>query len=151
MPSWYFAYGSNLLKEQMIARVGGIGPPENPPRIAYLSNHRLVFDQLSPTSPAYANIRSPGTGVWGVIYSLGEPELKIMDGFEGGYDRKSVFVTDKQGRIVNATTYVMKQVRTLKSGNPSQEYLDKILTGAKQHGLDESYIKTIVATAKVTP
>ena len=65
MTVWYFAYGSNLWIEQVVARTGPVRLGAERPRIVRLENHRLVFNMQSrrPGDPdvVYANIE-PGSG-----------------------------------------------------------------------------------------
>src|SRR5947208_4766736 len=94
---WYFAYGSNLWKEQMIARTGVIAHPQFPPRIVRLETYRLVFQSLESGGPAYANILTPGDGVLGVLYRCSPANLERLDRFEQGYDRQPIKVSPLQG------------------------------------------------------
>lgn len=147
MDSWYFAYGSNLSIEQMIARIGSTGSAEHQPRIAHLANHRLVFQQLEPGGPAFANILSPGDGVLGVVYRCRPADLARLDDYEGCYQRQPIQVTDRQGEVLAAVAYVAGPAPPVAFGRPSAEYLARIVSGARQHGLPEQYIGQIVATA----
>jgi cation transport regulator ChaC len=148
MESWYFAYGSNLWWDQMIARTGAIGSEEHPPRIARLASYRLVFQPLESGGPAYANIASPGDGVLGVVYRCRAAELEKLDGFERGYERRPVVVTDMSGAELAATTYQVVPGAALDLGPPRDEYLQRIVRGARQNGLPETYIAQIVALAR---
>jgi gamma-glutamylcyclotransferase len=147
MDTWYFAYGSNLWIDQMIARTGAIGHPDHPPRVVCLENHRLVFQPLEIGGSAYANILAPGDGVVGVAYRCSEADLEKLDRFEGGYDRQPVAVSDQHGDVLAAVAYVIKPALAITIGKPSAEYLKKIVTGARQHGLPEEYIRGVVAMA----
>jgi gamma-glutamylcyclotransferase len=147
MEFWYFAYGSNLLSGQMIERTGAIGHGEHPPRIARLENHRLVFQQLEEGGPAFANIRYPGDGVLGVVYRCSQAELERLDHYEGGYERQPISVTDQHGEVLAAVAYFVLPSATVSFARPQEEYLAKIITGARQHGLPESYIDEIIAIA----
>ncbi len=147
MESWYFAYGSNLWIDQMIARTGAIGHADHPPRIAHLADHRLVFQHLEPAGPAYANILCPGDGVLGVVYRCSAAELERLDRYEGGYDRQPVTVIDQQGEVLAATTYVVISRPAATFGRPGPEYLQRIVTGARQHGLPEEYIAQVIRIA----
>ena len=147
MDSWYFAYGSNLFAEQMIARTGSAGDPEHRPRIAHLADHRLVFQHLEHGGPAYANILSPGDGVIGVAYRCSEADLEKLDVFESGYERRPITVTDQQGEVLVAVVYIIRPAPSVGTGIPHAEYLERIVTGARQHGLPEHYISNIVAIA----
>lgn len=149
MESWYFAYGSNLLKRQMIERIGSTGSSDPGPRLAYLANYRLVFQHLDNVSPAFANILTPGTGICGMVYRLRPADFQILDGYEAGYERHSVTVTDDNGDFLDAIAYVMKSSQQLAIGKPKAEYLRKIVDGATQHGIPASYIESIKSSAQL--
>lgn len=147
MEFWYFAYGSNLFMDQMTERTGGIGSVEHPPRIARLDKHRLVFQQLEEGGPAFANIRHPGDGVLGVVYRCSQAELESLDPYEHGYERRAISVTGQQGEVLAAVAYFVLPSRTVSFARPQEAYLAKIITGARQHGLPESYVDEIIAIA----
>jgi gamma-glutamylcyclotransferase (GGCT)/AIG2-like uncharacterized protein YtfP len=135
---WYFAYGSNLLTAQLTARTGHDGAGA---KRAFLPGYRLVFN----AGGRFANIESPGRGVRGVIYPFDEKKLAEMDHFEEGYDREMVEVFDEAGERVRAFVYIAKPTHTA-IGRPAEEYLDRILRGAREHGLPEEYILTIASS-----
>jgi gamma-glutamylcyclotransferase len=145
--SWYFAYGSNLCADQMVERTGSIWPTEYRPRIALLANHRLVFQHLEIGGPAFANILSSGTGVLGVVYRCSEANLDRLDHFEHGYGRQAITVTDRRGRPLAAVAYVMQLELARSIGRPDASYLERIVAGARQHGLSEQYIRDLVSVA----
>ena len=147
MDSWYFAYGSNLWTDQMLARTGSIGDSAHKLRIARLANFRLVFRTLETGGPAYANILSPGDGVVGVVYRLSAAALATLDRYEGGYNRQSIQVTDEQGEVLTAIAYVMRPGPGVDFGQPSAEYLKRIVTGARQHSLPEQYMAEMIDIA----
>ena len=147
MDSWYFAYGSNLWMDQMIERTGAAGRGERPARVARLANHRLTFQRLADGGPAFANILSPGDGVLGVVYRCSSADLETLDRYERGYERQAVVVTDCEGEVLAALAYVVKPTSGTTVGRPSVEYLNKIIAGARQHGLPEPYIDEIAAIA----
>jgi cation transport regulator ChaC len=147
MDHWYFAYGSNLLSEQMIARTGPIRNGDERPRIARLPNYRLVFNMRGEDGQIYANIVTPGDGGLGVIYRCGPEALDKLDGFEQGYERQDVTVIDDRGVELRAVVYIARPERVTAEGRPSAAYLQKIVTGACQHGLPEEYLRTLEATA----
>ena len=148
MASWYFAYGSNLWIEQMIERTGVIGQGKRRPKVAHLANHRLVFQHLEGGGPAFANILCPGDGVLGVVYRCSPAAMEKLDHYEQGYERQPITVTDHQGEVIHAIAYVMTPTPSVRLGPPDPEYLQRILTGAVQHGLPESYIAAIIAIAQ---
>ncbi len=147
MDLWYFAYGSNMWADQMCARTGSIGAPDHPPRLARLENHRLVFQPTEPGGPAYANILSPGDSVIGVIYRCSPAALELLDGYEQHYHRQAITVVDATGERVEATAYVMNPALAKSFARPSDEYLQRIITGARQFGLPALYIEAIARIA----
>ena len=48
---------------------------------------------------------------------------------------------------VEAVTYVAGEEFTTDAGRPTDDYLDRILTGAREHGLREDYLARIRAQA----
>lgn len=157
MEVWYFAYGSNLWTDQMRTRVGSIGRAEHPPRIARLAGYRLQFQQCEPDGDAYANIVAvdaglmgqgmSGRSVLGVVYRLHEADLARLDAFEHGYERRPITVIDLAGETLDAIAYIVRPADALHIGRPSEAYLSRIITGARQHGLPEPYIDEIIAIA----
>ncbi|MDP2932475.1 MAG: gamma-glutamylcyclotransferase family protein [Chloroflexota bacterium] len=122
---FYFAYGSNLSKKQMLERC----PDAKPRLIATLPNYKLVFVGWSRKwHGGVATLRrSTGGKVPGAIYEISEPCLQRLDRYEEGYTRFKVTVFDDIGNAVEAIAYV-------KSGQPeeappSKEYLAVIQQG----------------------
>jgi gamma-glutamylcyclotransferase (GGCT)/AIG2-like uncharacterized protein YtfP len=149
MSDFYFAYGSNLCVNQMVDRIGSIGHPNFPPQIVRLANHRLVFQEVESSGPAYANIVSPGPGVIGVIYKFSEADFERLDRFEDGYERRRVTVIDSQGIVIEAIAYFVRSDVGFREGRPSAEYLARIVDGARRHALPESYVEEIVVIAQM--
>lgn len=148
MEVWYFAYGSNLLADQMIERTGAIGHAEHPPRIARLAGYRLVFQTLEECGPAFANIHCSDDEVHGVVYRCNPAQLNTLDVYESGYERLVISVSDPQGEVLEAVAYIVSPALPARFGRPSEEYLERIVSGARQHGLPEPYIGSVVAIAR---
>jgi len=161
MDVWYFAYGSNLWTDQMRDRIGSIGRVEHPPRVATLANYRLTFQQSEPGGDAYANIVVADAGllgqgmsrqsVLGIVYRCNEVELAKLDVVEHGYERRPITVVDVEGEALDAVAYIVRPADALNIGKPNDAYLSRITTGARQHGLPESYVSEIVAIAAASP
>ena len=143
MKGWYFAYGSNLLRSQFYARTGTPGAGWPPPRRAVLSGYELVFNLLAEDGKCYANITAPGAGVRGVIYPCAADTLALLDAFEQGYARRSVVVSDESGEGLSATTYIGRPGCIARPGVPDTAYLEKIVTGAREHGLSEAFFREL--------
>jgi gamma-glutamylcyclotransferase len=151
MNAWYFAYGSNLWIDQMTARTGPIGQGVDRPRIARLQDHRLVFNMQGEDGQVYANVERPGEGVTGVIYRCSPVALDKLDAHERGYERRRVQVASEDGVTLEAVVYVARADRIATAGKPSSEYLERIVRGARQHGLPEAYVRAIELTARSGP
>ncbi len=78
---WYFAYGSNLSRDQKQARTG----PIRDARRCRLPGYRWVFNKRgSSKNPVFANIvQDAGHEVWGVAYLCGRSAFEKMDTYEG--------------------------------------------------------------------
>ena len=123
----YFAYASNLNRQQMQQR----SPGSKPLFKATLPNYQLVFSGYSRLlHGAKATIQvNRGGKVLGGVYEVPEQEMKKLDGYETGYDRLNVNVYDEDGEQHEAVTYI-KSGRS-EEAKPSAEYLAVIQQGYK--------------------
>jgi cation transport regulator ChaC len=138
---WYFAYGSNLSREQMQQRAGQILDAQ----LARLENHELVFNKKARGGSAEANVQpSRGKTVHGVLYRITQVGLRNLDRATGvpmHYRRIEVTVVDATGRKVNAQIYIASKVE--KGLRPATHYVQTLLAGAGEHGLPADYIDDI--------
>jgi len=136
----YFAYGSNMAPDVM-ARLCPhhryLGP-------ACLNDHRLAFTRRSVrTGTGVADVvPAPGQTVWGALYEIGDDELAAVDkkeGYDWAYTRVTLPVRPADGsqRLAVVYTVAAKQTPELL---PSPEYLDLIITAARERGLPEEYV-----------
>ncbi len=128
---WYFAYGSNLDREQMDRRLKRAIPAAKP---AYLSGYRLAFNKLSgKDGTGKANVMpAAGQRVWGGVYPLNTEDLKKLDRNETGYNRESGRVICPDGARetdVDCVFYVAQPDKTREGLKPSADYLDRVLRG----------------------
>ena len=100
---------------------------------------------------AYANIVRPGEFVLGVLYFCSAAALEKMDGFEMGYHRERIEVDLDAGGSVAAVTYVADFIHELDGVAPSDEYVQRILRGGRQHGLPNAYLRWIEKLADTRP
>ncbi len=131
---YYFAYGSNLSKKQMLERC----PDSKPKLIATLPNYKLVFAGWSRKwRGGVATIkRFSGGKVPGAIYEISEPCLRRLDKFEGypdSYNRLNVTVFSEDGEPIEAVTYV--KTGQLEETPPSKEYVSIIQQGYRDWGI----------------
>ena len=125
---YYFAYGSNLNRKQMMGRC----PDSKPKFIATLHHYQLVFVGWSRQwRGGVASIRRfRDEKVLGAIYEVSEECLRRLDRYEGSdYHRLNVKVNDEDGEPIEAIAYINdRQAEEMK---PSPEYLSVIQQGYK--------------------
>jgi gamma-glutamylcyclotransferase (GGCT)/AIG2-like uncharacterized protein YtfP len=123
---YYFAYASNLNREQMSERA----PSAKPRFSATLPNYKLLFSGWSRAwRGAVASIQqSRGDRVMGGVYEISEQDLARLSEHEGtDYTTTSVVVFRDTGGAVEAVTFARK--RQGDEGKPSAEYLAVIKQG----------------------
>lgn len=143
---WYFAYGSNLSRDQKEQRTG----PIRQERRARLDGYRLAFNKRESDGTGKANIVThPGETVWGIVYRCSPDALREMDKHEGvprHYVQQAVRVRVDSGEELDAVTYIAMDRFIDNSLAPSPEYLRTILCGAREHGLPDDYIRRVEAS-----
>jgi cation transport regulator ChaC len=86
----------------------------------------------------------PGVSVYGIVARLTHPEIEKLytkDWFAfGPYVPEAVQVTPASGDPVPALCYVAWQ---LADGKPGREYLDKMLSVAREYSFPEDYVRRI--------
>ena len=128
---YYFAYGSNLNRKQMLERC----PDSKPKFVATLPNYNLIFAGWSRKwRGGVATIkRFGGEKVLGGIYDVSEQCLRQLDRYEEGYDRLKVTVFTELDEPIEAITYIKSG--QLEETQPSKEYLAIIQQGCRDWGL----------------
>ncbi len=131
----YFAYGSNLNKQQMRQRCPGAKPKYQ----AILPNYRLIFTGWSREWKGGTASIKPirGEKVIGAIYEISETDLRRLDRYEdypATYDRINVLVLKDDGSAVKAITYIKR--RQSDETKPSTEYLALIRQGYKDWSIE---------------
>lgn len=127
---YYFGYGSNLNRKQMLERC----PDSKPKFIATLHNYKLVFVGWSRRwRGGVASIRPfRGERVLGAIYEISDRDLRRLDsyqGYPGNYNRLNVTVFNENGDPIEAITYI--KARQSEETQPSPEYLSVIQQGCR--------------------
>jgi gamma-glutamylcyclotransferase len=131
----YFAYASNLSREQMRKRC----PDAKPKFSAVLPNYKLIFSGWSREWHGGTATIQPfrGAKVVGAIYEISELDLKKLDHFEdypSTYTHTSVMLFNEDDIAVKAVTYIKN--RQADEGKPSPEYLAIIRQGYKDWELE---------------
>jgi gamma-glutamylcyclotransferase len=127
---YYFAYASNLNKQQMKERC----PDSKPLFTAVLPNHKLIFSGWSRQwRGGTASIKSfRGGKVRGAVYEISEQCLRRLDRDEGHpqtAQRLKVTVFGEDDEPVEAVTYV--KAGPQEETAPAPQYLEIIQQGLR--------------------
>ncbi len=134
----YFAYGSNMNTARMQSRI----PTAVPTGAAFVQDRKLVCNKLGRDGSGKANLaRQPGHMVHGVLYELPPEDIKVLDAIEGGYRRISIWVNAGEKKPARAETYEAEVLTH--DPVPFDWYQEHILTGAREHGLPEEYVRQL--------
>lgn len=142
--SRYFAYGSNMLRERLVARVS----TAQAVAIGAVRGYRLDFAKVSVDGSGKGDmVTSPGDEVWGVLYEFDASQKGDLDKHEGGhYQAREIFVSTPSGDEP-AWAYMAESHRRDPSKVPYDWYLALIIAGARQGGLPIACIQALEATA----
>lgn len=142
----YFGFGSNMNIHSLRAK--GVEPIRS--RLAVLEGWSLRFNvqHFFRHEGGVGNIElsdKPDDRVWGVLHECTNDALQKLDEVEAygyGYDRISVKVKTG-GELVSALCYVGMPEFIDNSCLPSKRYLNIVIEGARQAGIDDSYIQNL--------
>lgn len=139
-PTLYFAYGSNMNSAQQIART----PSAKVVGIASLSGYKFLLNKRGKDGTGRGNIEaSHGDVIWGVLYAIDEGEMEELDKKEDKYNRENVVVRTNDVEKLKVVTYISKYTG---NGLPvPNDYKQKIVEGAREHGLPPDYILQLEA------
>lgn len=130
---YYFAFGSNTLKDRLEQRVGEVK------RIgtALLPDYKLVFNCGWKRS-SFANIkRCEGAVVEGVVYELDDYQIHWLDLYEGYPNNYEKFWFMDKGKILFG--YWSINPNFISSAFPSPTYLKYLTDGALENNLTNTY------------
>ena len=98
---------------------------------AILPDYEMVFNKHSNDGGKANIMSSSGNQVEGIIYSVNEEDMLILDKYEGvatkQYKRHDIEVQNNKKKSVSALAY--KALNTGKVSAPTEEYLNYILKG----------------------
>ena len=140
----YFAYGSNLLPEQMRERC----PGSRPRFTASLSGYHLAFRGNSSRwgqGGTATLISAAGSQAPGMVYELEPGDVAALHGFEGHptvYRDVAVKVRDREGLEHAAYTYLKNKDGEVNP--PSMRYFHQIWHCYKRFELDEKHLMAAV-------
>lgn len=144
---FYFAYGSNLDARQMQERCPGAISIGN----GCLEGFSISFTRHSKKwNGGVADIiETPGGQVWGLVWHLSEENLESLDQFEGHptiYRRKEMIIQMRPEKNVSAWVYEVLEKKPLI--DPSDKYLEIILSSATAVGLPAEYTASVAKFGK---
>ncbi|CAM3628371.1 gamma-glutamylcyclotransferase family protein [Parendozoicomonas haliclonae] len=146
--AYYFAYGSNLNHEVREVR-RGLQPLWSTNGV--LNHYQLTFNHkgLGFLEPAFASLDShPDSQVHGMVYQLSEKDQERLHATEGsGYQVVPVTVETPDHGPLTCFTYITRD--PVQGLSPSRRYLHKIIAGARENQLPESYIQWLMSVDSV--
>jgi gamma-glutamylcyclotransferase (GGCT)/AIG2-like uncharacterized protein YtfP len=129
----YFAYGSNLWREQMGKRC----PEHREIGNGLLRGYRWII-----TARGYANVvMSPSEVVHGTVYRISAADEEKLDRYEGvpqGAYRKEILRVEVDGRSFDCLVYIDP---VEEEGEPREEYAERLSKGIADAQLPAAYIE----------
>jgi len=142
----YFAFGSNMDKQQMEDRDVEFSDMQK----GIMRDWKLVFNKRKwkEDGVGFANIVPEfGSTVEGIIYKINENTIQTLDDQEGvpkAYHKKTMLVENSNKEFVDCIVYIANHSRTDNYIKPKKEYLDRLLKGKKF--LSENYFSELKNT-----
>ncbi len=144
---FYFAYGSNLCRPRLEARIG----PSAVIGSAHLQNYRLAFHKNGQDGSAKCNAFYTGSEddiLWGAVYKITLEQKKALDVFEGVGNGYEVKITEAvfQNQTIEIVLYAAQETHIDNDLLPFDWYHAFVLHGAIAHNLPQDHIEQIRAT-----
>ena len=131
----YFAYGSNMNLNQMAFRC----PDAEVVDTVRLEGYRLAFCMNGGGNGVATILPEEGSCVDGVLWRISERDERHLDHYEGFpylYGKEPVVVTDQDGIRHEIMAYTMNSPYKDTPAMPSKAYLEGILNGCRQNGIE---------------
>ena len=131
----YFAYGSNMNRNQMAFRC----PDAEVVESVRLEGYRLAFRTNGGGNGVATVVPEEGSYVDGVLWRISERVEQHLDHYEGFpylYGKEPVVVTDQDGVRREIMAYTMNSPYKDVPAMPSKAYLEGILNGCRQNGIE---------------
>ena len=108
----------------------------------FIKDYKLEFNKKSIDGSSKANITKViGEIVWGICFELDTDGFENLRNYEKGYEELEVTVYNENQEILfTAKTFISNKIC---DKLPTENYLNKIIEGAKQHKLPKSYIQNL--------
>lgn len=134
----YFAYGSNMKTERLVDRVGKVKIVGK----SLIEGYGLDFNKLGDNRSGKANIHiKEDSLVEGVLFDLTEEQIEKLDRNEGVNKHYMRCAKDIKldGKTVVAEVYFANENKLQNGLEPTCDYLQYLLDGAKEHDLGIEY------------
>ena len=108
-----------------------------------LEGYRLAFRENGRGIGVATVLPEPDSFVDGVLWRISERDERHLDQYEGFpylYGKKSVTVTSRNGRKLAVMAYAMNSPYKDAPAMPSAAYLEGILHGCRQNGIDTASV-----------
>ena len=147
----YFAYGSNMNLNQMAFRC----PDAEVVDTVRLEGYRLAFCMNGGGNGVATILPEEGSCVDGVLWRISERDERHLDHYEGFpylYGKEPVVVTDQDGIRHEIMAYTMNSPYKDTPAMPSKAYLEGILNGCRQNGIETApVLEAVRLTQKELP
>ena len=147
----YFAYGSNMNLNQMAFRC----PDAEVVDTVRLEGYRLAFCMNGGGNGVATIIPAEGSCVDGVLWRISEQDEQHLDHYEGFpylYGKEPVTVTNRNGQQREIMAYTMNSPYKDVPAMPSKAYLEGILNGCRQNGIEiASILEAVWLTQRELP
>lgn len=130
----YFAYGSNMNRNQMAFRC----PDAEPIQTVRLEGYRLEFCANGGGNGVATVLPDPDSHVDGVLWRISDRDENHLNHYEGYpylYGKEILTVTDQNGNRLKVMAYTMNRPYRDSPALPSRTYLEGILNGCRQNGI----------------
>lgn len=127
----YFAYGSNMDMSRLSNR--GVNPETK--HKGTLKNWKLKFNKKASAGDwGFANIeQSEGDSVEGLVFSIKESDIKLLDKFEGApkHYRREILEIETDIESIKCITYIAQIEYLVEGLKPTKEYIGFLINGSK--------------------
>jgi hypothetical protein len=136
---WYFAYGSNMARHRLEARIG----PCQTGGHAWLDGYDLRFHKRGRDGSGKCDAYATGDAshrLHGVLFGICATQRAVLHEVEGpGYGVQRMTVTCER-RVVEAFLYVARRQAIEDGLRPFDWYQAFVISGARQHDLPVHYV-----------
>ena len=119
-------------------------------RVVRLEGYELEFAGMAGNGVATIRPKE-GSYVDGVLWKITpkcERGLDFYEGYPRFYGKEMLTVKDRLGENHQAMAYVMNEPYCRSPATPAKSYLQGILDGCDEHGLDKSIVQNAVQRAR---